>query len=105
MARIQGGNFKTFYISKTDKPVLVHPFLMDECAVTNLEFLEFVKANPEWSRSKVKRLFADKNYLPHQNVIVAGNHLFYDYYFLQSLRQIVNFQKPVHPFLQEYQRF
>ena len=65
MARIQGGNFKTFYISKTDKPVLVHPFLMDECAVTNLEFLEFVKANPEWSRSKVKRLFADKNYLKH----------------------------------------
>ncbi len=27
--------------------------------------MEFVKANPEWSRSKVNRLFADKNYLLH----------------------------------------
>ncbi len=65
MVKIEGGNFKTFYVSKTDKPILVSPFLMDECAVTNLAFLEFVKANPEWSRSKVKRLFADVNYLKH----------------------------------------
>ena len=38
---------------------------MDEYAVTNAEFLEFVKANPAWSKSKVKRLFADTNYLKH----------------------------------------
>lgn len=63
MLKINGGKFKTFYVSKTDKPIIVHPFLMDECAVTNAEFLEFVKANPSWSRSKVKRLFADSNYL------------------------------------------
>ena len=63
MVKINGGKFKTFYVSKTDKPVIVQPFLMDEYAVTNLDFLEFVKANPAWSRSKVKRLFADSNYL------------------------------------------
>jgi formylglycine-generating enzyme len=63
MVKIEGGNFKTFYVSKTDKPIIVNPFLMDECAVTNAEFLEFVKANPAWSKSKVKRLFADSNYL------------------------------------------
>lgn len=65
MVRIEGGSFKTFYVSKTDKPLVVNPFLLDESAVTNLEFLEFVKANPQWSRSKVKRLFADTNYLRH----------------------------------------
>ncbi len=65
MVRIEGGNFKTFYVSKTDKPIVIKPFLLDECAVTNAEFLEFVKANPGWSRSKVKRLFADANYLKH----------------------------------------
>ncbi|MEO8568192.1 MAG: formylglycine-generating enzyme family protein [Ginsengibacter sp.] len=65
MVKIGGGNYKTFYVSKTDKPIVVNPFLMDECAVTNEEFLEFVKANPEWSRSGVKRIFADSNYLRH----------------------------------------
>lgn len=65
MVLIPGGKFKTFYISKTDKPIIVAPFLMDETAVTNAEFLEFVKANPQWSRSKVNRLFADANYLKH----------------------------------------
>ena len=65
MVKINGSAFKTFYVSKTDKPIIVNAFLMDEYAVTNLEFLEFVKANPQWSRSKAKRLFADSNYLRH----------------------------------------
>ena len=65
MVKIKGSAFKTFYVSKTDKPIIVNAFLMDEYAVTNLEFLEFVKANPQWSRSKAKRLFADSNYLRH----------------------------------------
>src|SRR6185312_15701148 len=65
MVKVNGGKFKTFYVSKTDKPLIVEPFLMDEYAVTNAEFLEFVKANPSWSKSKVKRLFADANYLKH----------------------------------------
>ncbi len=63
MVKIQGGDYKSFFVSKTDKPIVVNTFLMDEYAVTNLEFLEFVKANHAWSRSKVKRLFADTNYL------------------------------------------
>jgi formylglycine-generating enzyme required for sulfatase activity len=31
--------------------------------VTNGDFLEFVRANPDWQRSRVKRLFADEWYL------------------------------------------
>jgi sulfatase modifying factor 1 len=33
--------------------------------VTNGEFLEFVRDNPRWRRSQVKRLFADETYLAH----------------------------------------
>lgn len=36
---------------------------MDKTAVTNAEYLEFVKANPQWRKSKVNHLFADSNYL------------------------------------------
>lgn len=38
---------------------------MDINPVTNAEFLEFVRANPKWRRSQVKRLFADEAYLKH----------------------------------------
>src|SRR6476646_1303505 len=63
MVVVPAGSFRTFYVSKTDKPIPVASFLMDETAVTNAEFLEFVKANPQWQRSKVNRLFADNSYL------------------------------------------
>jgi formylglycine-generating enzyme required for sulfatase activity len=41
----------------------VKSYYLDIHAVTNEDFLQFVKANPEWARSKVSRLFADQNYL------------------------------------------
>jgi formylglycine-generating enzyme required for sulfatase activity len=41
-------------------------FKMDETAVTNVEYLEFVKANPQWRKSNVNRLFADTNYLKYR---------------------------------------
>lgn len=60
---IPGGNYKPFFVTKSNKPIKVAAFKMDEFAVTNVEFLEFVKANLQWSKSKVNRLFADTNYL------------------------------------------
>jgi formylglycine-generating enzyme required for sulfatase activity len=65
MITVPAGNYKPFFITKSDKPIHVAAFKMDETAVTNLEYLEFVKANPQWRRSKVNRLFADANYLKH----------------------------------------
>lgn len=62
---IPAGNYTPFFITKSDKPLKVASFKMDETAVTNLEFLEFVIANPQWRRSKVNRLFADNNYLKY----------------------------------------
>ena len=40
-------------------------FHIDILPVTNEEFLGFVRANPQWRRSKVQRQWADENYLRH----------------------------------------
>lgn len=41
----------------------VASFWLDERAVTNAEFLDFVRAQPKWRRSRVAPLFADRGYL------------------------------------------
>lgn len=61
MAEIKGGEFIPLY--GTDEPVKVEAFYMDVYPVTNEEFQEFVRENPRWRKSQVKRLFADGNYL------------------------------------------
>lgn len=62
MVMIPGGKYKPFFGSDTSM-IKVDSFLIDERPVTNGEFLEFVKAYPEWRRSNVKRIYADTNYL------------------------------------------
>ncbi|MCX6169428.1 MAG: formylglycine-generating enzyme family protein [Ignavibacteriales bacterium] len=64
MVFIKGGIYTPLYISKKEGPgVEVTPFFIDKYAVTNSQFLKFVKENPRWQRSKAKKLFADENYL------------------------------------------
>jgi formylglycine-generating enzyme required for sulfatase activity len=66
MVCVSNGVFTPLFRSVTDPPgVAVKSFLLDVEPVTNEEFLEFVRANPRWQRSQVKRLFADENYLQH----------------------------------------
>ena len=62
MIRIEGGQYTPFY-GRKDTLVTVEPFYMDETPVTNAEFLEFVKKNPQWSKSKIKSIYADSTYL------------------------------------------
>jgi formylglycine-generating enzyme required for sulfatase activity len=62
MAYIPGGEYKPFYGTDTSL-VTVAPYLIDERAVTNQEFLEFLKENPQWRKSQVKRIYADTSYL------------------------------------------
>src|SRR5689334_18913665 len=45
--------------------VRVASFRMDRTPVTNAQFLEFVRAHPEWRRDRVVSLFADGEYLSH----------------------------------------
>ena len=64
MKLIKGGNYIPLYGVDTTE-VKVTSFYMDTYPVTNQEYLSFVKANPKWKKSKVKRLFAEGNYLRH----------------------------------------
>lgn len=61
MVMIKGGEFIPLYGTKTE--VKVDDFLMDVYPVTNAQFLEFVKKNPQWKRSEAKKLFRDESYL------------------------------------------
>ncbi len=63
---IPAGVYQPLFVGENDlKEIPVSGFLLAASPVTNGEFLDFVKANPVWQRSKVKRLFADENYLKH----------------------------------------
>ena len=61
MVKIKGGEFVPLY--GTLEEVKIGDFYMDVYPVTNAQFLEFVKKNPRWKKSEVKKLFADDNYL------------------------------------------
>ncbi len=64
MTLIKGGLYVPF--AKEDGhtvKVRIKSFYTDLHLVTNFEYLEFVKSNPEWRRSHVKPIFADGNYL------------------------------------------
>ncbi len=50
---------------KDAKELPIPAFQIDVRPVTNGEFLVFVRENPKWQRSQVKRLFADDRYLAH----------------------------------------
>jgi formylglycine-generating enzyme required for sulfatase activity len=64
MARILDGVYRPFFLAQNDpKEVRVKAFYLDILPVTNGDFLEFVRANPRWRRSQVKRIFADDSYL------------------------------------------
>lgn len=66
MLKISAGKYEpAFRMPNEPKEISVDAFLLDILPVTNREFLEFVHARPEWQRSRVKRLFADEQYLAH----------------------------------------
>lgn len=61
---IPGGTFTPQY-SLGPKVANVAPFSLAAYPVTNAQYLQFVKAHPQWRRSKVKRVFAEADYLKH----------------------------------------
>ncbi len=62
MVPIKGGTYTPLY-GRDSLQVTISDFYMDVYPVTNQAFLEFVKTNPKWKKSQVKKLFADGNYL------------------------------------------
>ncbi len=65
MVKIPQGRYTFFFKKKNFKDVAVKAFYLDRYPVTNKEYLAFVKANPEWAKSKVAKLFADSRYLEY----------------------------------------
>lgn len=63
---IPAGMYRPLTRSTTDpESVAVAAFALDVLPVTNGEFLAFVRAHPQWQRSRVSPLFADATYLQH----------------------------------------
>jgi formylglycine-generating enzyme required for sulfatase activity len=68
------GSFHSVLPEVIGEPHQVEAFKLDETAVTNSEFLEFLKENPEWQRSSISPLFAGSDYLRHwQDDLDSGN--------------------------------
>lgn len=65
MSKVGGGSFVPLYGSADEKEVKISSFLLDVYPVTNQEYAEFLKEYPEYSRSKIIRLFAAESYLSH----------------------------------------
>ncbi len=75
MVLVSGGSFVPLY-GVDSLTVKVNSFYMDVYPVTNSEYLLFLKKFPKWKRSKIKRLFADKNYLSNwESDDAFGSHL------------------------------
>lgn len=62
MAVVKGGSFVPLY-GVDSLLVRVPSFEMDRYPVTQAQFLDFVRENPQWQRSRAKKLFVDGNYL------------------------------------------
>ncbi len=62
---IPEGSFHSVLPEIVGEPHQVEAFKLDKTAVTNREFLEFLKENPEWQRSSISPLFAGSDYLRH----------------------------------------
>lgn len=62
MALVNGGTYIPLYSSDSQK-VTVKKFYMDIYPVTNTNYLSFTEKYPEWKKTRLKRIFADSNYL------------------------------------------
>lgn len=71
MVRLPGGDFMPFFQESAGKgkaplapaPSRIPAFRLDAFPVTNGQFLDFVRQHAEWRRSRIKPLFADREYL------------------------------------------
>lgn len=77
MAVVPNGTYQPLYLEPKSKlptaaikdrlkkgdEIHIESFLLDRQAVTRAEFAKFVAKDPRWTRSKVKRIFAESSYL------------------------------------------
>ncbi|MSU61029.1 MAG: formylglycine-generating enzyme family protein [Pedosphaera sp.] len=64
MVLVPAGRYTPLFRAEKDpKDFPVSAFFLDVLPVTNGDYLMFIRANPKWRRSTMKRLFADGDYL------------------------------------------
>lgn len=62
-ALVPAGSFHSVLPEIPGEPIRVDSFYMDETAVTNEEYVEFLQDNPEWRRSEIPPIFTNNGYL------------------------------------------
>lgn len=64
MRRVGPGIYRPLYVpTPREAEVKVAAFWLDTFLVTNRAYAEFVRANPDWRRGRVAKIFADESYL------------------------------------------
>jgi len=63
MAMLPAGSYRPLYAATGTRRATVAAFALDRDPVTVGEFLDFVSRHPEWRRDRVRRVFADGDYL------------------------------------------
>ena len=58
-------SFTPFFKEKGEGNTSVGPLTLDRDAVTNAEFADFLRAQPQWRRANIKPIFASEGYLAH----------------------------------------
>ncbi len=63
---ISGGIYRPFYpADEKEKEIPIKRFYLQSLAVTNGDYLSFIKQNPGWQKGKPSKLFSDARYLAH----------------------------------------
>lgn len=60
---VPAGSYHSVLPEIPGEPVQVDSFYMDETAVTNEQYVEFLKDNPKWRRSEIPPVFTNDGYL------------------------------------------
>ncbi len=60
---VPAGSFHSVLPEVEGEPIQVDSFFMDETAVTNEQYAEFLRENPEWRRSNIPPIFTYDGYL------------------------------------------
>jgi formylglycine-generating enzyme len=63
MVDIDAGRYLPLFGTTPPASVQVDAFRIDVMPVTHVQYLRFVNSNPNWRKSKMKRIFADSSYL------------------------------------------
>lgn len=64
MVLVPGGAYRPLFRASAEaREIPVRAFYLDALPVSIADYLEFVRVNPRWQRSQIRRIFADESYL------------------------------------------